>query len=485
MTEVRVRFAPSPTGMLHIGGARTALFNWLFARHTGGKFILRIEDTDRVRSTQESEDAIIHDVKWMGLDWDEGPEVGGDYGPYKQTERLALYQAAVDKLMAAGYAYKCYCTKEELDAEREEASKKGIAFRYSGKCRHLTAEEQEAKEAAGLKPVIRFHIPEDAGIIVVDDLVRGRVEFDSQGLGDFIIVKSDGIPAYNFAVVIDDHAMGMTHILRAEEHLANTPRQILMYQALGYDLPRFAHISMILGPDRSKLSKRHGATSVTQYMEDGFLPEAIVNYLSLLGWSPEGEREFYSAEEIAELFTLDRVVKNPAVFDIQKLRWMNSHYIKEKSLPDLLQLLMPYLLETDYVQPDMSDEEKAKLEEIVEAVRDHLEVLPDIKGLIGVFYNDDIVVPDELKDNLRAEHIPQVMAAFKEKLHALSSWDAETVHAMLKKLPKELNLKPKFVLFPIRVALTGSKAGPELFNLIPILGLERVLKRLEKSLGQI
>lgn len=485
MSEVRVRFAPSPTGMLHIGGARTALFNWLYARHTGGKFILRIEDTDRVRSTQESEEAIIHDVKWMGLDWDEGPEMGGDFGPYKQTERLHLYEAAVEKLLATGYAYPCYCTKEELEAQREEASQNGIAFKYNGKCRHLTEPEKAEKEKAGIKPVIRFHIAEDAGIVVVDDLVRGRVEFDSQGLGDFIIVKSDGIPAYNFAVVIDDHEMGMTHILRAEEHLANTPRQILMYQALGYDLPKFAHISMILGPDRSKLSKRHGATSVTQYMEEGFLPEALVNYLSLLGWSPEGEREFYLPHEIAEQFSLERVVKNPAVFDIQKLRWMNSHYIKEKGLSELTDLVLPYLRQGGYVSESLSAADRDHLEKIVKAVRDHLEVLKEINDLVDVFYQDDIVVAEDLKETLRAEQIPIVMQAFRERLENLAEWDVETVQQMLKQLPKELTLKPKLVLFPIRLALTGCKAGPELYHLIPILGKARVLQRMACALAQI
>jgi len=484
--EVRVRFAPSPTGFLHIGGARTALFNWLYARRTGGKFILRIEDTDLARSTKESEECIIHDLKWLGMDWDEGPEIGGEYGPYRQTDRLNLYKEAVDKLLANGQAYYCYCTPEELEARREEAAAKGIAFKYDGRCCHLTAQERAEKEKAGLKPVIRFRIPSGIGNVVVDDLVRGRVEFDSEGLGDFIIVKSDGIPAYNFAVIIDDYNMKMTHIIRAEEHLPNTPRQILIYQALGYEMPKFAHISMILGPDRTKLSKRHGATSVTQYKEEGYLPDALVNYLALLGWSPEEEREIYSPEELCKIFSLDRVAKNPAVFDNDKLKWLNGSYIRQKSEAEITQLVMPYLKEKGYVTTEPVGEELAHLEKIIGAVKDHLEVLSQVTDHLEVFYNDNIVLAEEkFKETLQGEQIPQVMTAFRERLEALEDLEVETVHQMLKKLPKELGLKPKMVLFPIRVALTGAGAGPELFNLIPILGKERVLKRMEIALNQV
>lgn len=483
--EVRVRFAPSPTGFLHIGGARTALFNWLYARRMGGKFILRIEDTDLARSTKESEDAIIQDMKWMGLDWDEGPEVGGEYGPYRQTDRLELYRAAAQKLLETGHAYYCYCTEEDLEAQRAEATAKGVAFKYNGRCRHLTAEERAVKEQEHAKKVIRFHIQPGLGSVVVDDLVRGRVEFDSAGLGDFIIVKSDGVPAYNFAVVIDDYNMKMTHIIRAEEHLPNTPRQILIYQALGYEIPKFAHISMILGPDRTKLSKRHGATSVTQYQEQGYLPDALVNYLALLGWSPEEEREVYSPEELCQVFSLDRVAKNPAVFDNDKLRWLNGNYIRQKDIAEITRMVLPYLREGGYVKGEPAGEEMEKLQQIVAAVRDHLEVLSQINQQVEVFFNDQIQLADEeTKAVLQQEQIPQVMEAFRQKLAEMTVLDVETVQQTLKKLPKELGLKPKQVLFPIRIALTGKGAGPELFNLIPILGKERVLKRLENTLNQ-
>jgi len=484
--KVRVRFAPSPTGFLHIGGARTALFNWLYARRMGGTFILRIEDTDLARSTKESEEAIIHDLKWLGLDWDEGPEIGGDFGPYRQTDRLNLYREATEKLLANGQAYHCYCTPEELEARREEAAKKGVPFKYDGRCYHLTEQEKAAKEQAGIKPVVRFHIPSGIGNVVVDDLVRGRVEFDSEGLGDFIIVKSDGIPAYNFAVVIDDYNMKMTHIIRAEEHLPNTPRQILLYQALGYEMPKFAHISMILGPDRTKLSKRHGATSVTQYEEQGYLPEALVNYLSLLGWSPEEERELYLPQELCKIFSLDRVAKNPAVFDNDKLNWMNGSYIRQKDVAELTQMVMPYLQEKGYATAQPEGEELTKLQMMIASVKDHLDVLSQITDRLDVFFTEDIVIADpHLRDTLQGEQIPQVMTAFKEKIAAMEDLTVENVQQMLKKLPKELGLKPKLVLFPIRVALTGLGAGPELYNLIPILGKEKVYQRLEMSLEQV
>jgi len=484
--EVRVRFAPSPTGFLHIGGARTALFNWLYARRTGGKFILRIEDTDLARSTKESEEAIIQDLKWLGLDWDEGPEIGGPYSPYRQIDRLALYREAAQKLLANGHAYYCYCTEEELEIRRTEATAQGAAFKYDTRCYSLTLEERAAKDQAGLRKVIRFRIPPGMGNVVVDDLVRGRVEFDSQGLGDFIIVKSDGVPAYNFAVVIDDSTMKMTHIIRAEEHLPNTPRQILIYQALGWELPQFAHISMILGPDRSKLSKRHGAASVNQYREQGYLPDALVNYLALLGWSPEEEREIYSPEELGRLFSLERVAKNPAVFDNDKLKWVDGTYIRQKDLGEVTQMVLPYLKEAGYLEEEPAGEGLEKLQQMVAAVRDHLEVLSQINDHIGVFFNDQIaLIEEETKAVLRQEQIPEVMEAFQQKLEELPILTVETVQQALKKLPKELGLKPKQVLFPIRIALTGKGAGPELFNLIPILGKERVRKRLAITLNQV
>ena len=317
MGSVRVRFAPSPTGYLHIGGARTALFNWLFARHNDGKMVLRIEDTDQGRLKEDSVSQIISSLKWLGISWDEGPETGGDYGPYFQSERLDKYTKECERLMAEGKAYYCFCTSEELEADKEADRKARRPHRYSGRCRNLTDKQIEKYKAEGRKPVVRFKMPE--GSTVVKDIVRGDVTFDNNPMDDFVIMKSNGIPTYNFAVVVDDHSMGMTHVIRGEEHLPNTPKQVLLYDALGYETPKFAHVPMILAPDKSKLSKRHGATSVEEFRDKGFLPEAIVNYLILLGWSPEGNTEIITLEDAAEQFSLKRVNKSSAIYDVTKL----------------------------------------------------------------------------------------------------------------------------------------------------------------------
>lgn len=330
--QIRVRFAPSPTGPFHIGGARSALFNWLLAKkYTDGKFVLRIEDTDRVRSTKESEENIKAALKWLGLDWNEGIDVGGEYGPYRQTERLDIYKKFTDKLLAEGKAYYCYCTEEEIEAERQALRAQNKMPLYGGHCRNLTPEQIAKYEAEGRKPVIRFRTPCDQSV-KFDDMVRGKMSFDSNGIGDFVIVKADGIPVYNYAVVIDDALMHITHVIRAEEHLSNTPRQVVLYEALGFPVPKFGHISLILGKDHTKMSKRHGATSVEQYKNLGYLPEAIVNFLALLGWAPQSEQEIFSIDELIKEFSMDHVAKNPAVFDIDKLNWINAQYMKKSLL---------------------------------------------------------------------------------------------------------------------------------------------------------
>ncbi|HZK18911.1 MAG TPA: glutamate--tRNA ligase, partial [Clostridia bacterium] len=352
--SVRVRFAPSPTGPLHIGGARSALFNWLFARRYRGTFLLRIEDTDLERSNKQSEQNILSSLDWLGLDWDEGIEVGGPHGPYRQTERLDIYNDYVERLLASGYAYPCFCTGEELEKERQQQMAKGEMVRYSGKCRGLTEADRNRLEAEGRTPAIRFRVP-GFGSVIVDDLVRGRVSFDCSEMGDYIIRKSDGVPTYNFAVVIDDATMEISHVIRGEEHLSNTPRQVLIYKALGLNMPEFAHVSLILGKDRSKMSKRHGATSIEQYKEKGYLPEALVNFLALLGWSPGGEEEVLTLEEIYGKFSLDRVAKNPAVFDLEKLDWLNGHYIRNISLDRITDLAIPFLQRAGYLDGEVNE----------------------------------------------------------------------------------------------------------------------------------
>lgn len=483
MEKVRVRFAPSPTGPLHIGGARSALFNYLLARKTGGTFVLRIEDTDLERSSRESEENIKESLRWLGITWDEGVDVGGPYGPYRQTERLPIYQKYVEQLLSSGQAYRCYCTEEELEQERQMLLARGEMPRYLGKCRHLTPEQEEAFRREGRKPVIRFRVPSGENI-VVRDLVRGEVTFESDGIGDFIIVKSDGIPTYNFAVVIDDALMKITHVIRAEEHLSNTPRQLLIYRALGFQEPVFAHISLILGKDRTKMSKRHGATSVVQYREQGYLPEAVVNFLALLGWSPEGEEEIFTLEELCRQFSLDRVAKNPAIFDLDKLNWINGYYIRQAPLDRIAAMAAPYLQEAGYLPPELSPEEEKKLLLIVAAVRNYLPNLASIVEHVDIFFAEEIpVVDEEAKKVLQEEQVPRVMELFAAKIKAAGELDSERTQKLLKETAKELGLGGRKVFMPLRVALTGKMHGPELHDIIPILGPEKVLQRLRQNTG--
>lgn len=483
-SEVRVRFAPSPTGPFHIGGARSALFNWLFARKMGGKMVLRIEDTDLERSSRASEENIKASLRWLGIDWDEGVDVGGPYGPYRQTERLDIYRQFTDKLLAAGQAYYCYCTEEELEAERQACLARGEAPRYSGRCRNLSTQEQARLVAQGRKPVVRFRVPEHQ-TVTFRDMVRGVVSFETDGIGDFVIVKSDGIPVYNYAVVIDDALMHITHVIRAEEHLSNTPRQILLFKALHLPVPEFGHISLILGKDRTKMSKRHGATSVQQYRELGYLPEAIVNFLALLGWAPVGEQEIFSRDELIAQFSMDRVAKNPAVFDIDKLNWINAHYIRKADPALVTDLALPHLRQAGYITGELTEAQRSWLEKVVAAVQEHISYAAQVVDHVDVFFREQVTCEDEQARAVLAEPtVPQVLEAFQAKLAALPELTVPAVQAMLKGLTKELKLGGKKVYMPIRVALTGRTHGPELYNLIPLLGKERIYQRLEQMRPQ-
>jgi len=482
LSSVRVRFAPSPTGPFHIGGARSALFNWLFARHYGGKFIVRIEDTDLERSTRESEENILAALRWLGMDWDEGIQVGGPHGPYRQTERLDIYRRYAGSLLQNGLAYRCYCTEEELAEEREALLKKGEMPRYLGRCRSLSQEDRSRLEAGGRRPVIRFRVPEDR-VINVKDLVRGDVTFECSGIGDFIILKSDGIPTYNFAVVVDDHLMAVSHVIRAEEHLPNTPRQILLYEALGWTPPEFAHVSLILGEDRSKMSKRHGATAVEQYQEKGYLPEALDNFLALLGWSPGGEEEILTLEELIRQFSLERVSKSPAVFDLDKLNWLNGYYIRQASLDRITSLAIPYLEKAGYISRPLSREKYEWIKMVVDTVREYLSYLEEITGHVSIFFADEIEIKgEEAKEVLKGEQVPAVLAALQKKVAALGELTDTAVKSMLKEVAKELGLKGKQVFMPVRVALTGSTHGPELNQVMVILGKDKVETRLAGAL---
>lgn len=483
--EMRVRFAPSPTGPFHIGGARSALFNWLLARKSGGKLILRIEDTDLERSSRESEENIKDALRWLGIVWDEGIDAGGPYGPYRQTERLDTYRQYTEKLLAAGQAYECFCSEEELEAERQILLEKGDMPRYSGRCLHLSPADKEKLAAEGRKPAIRFRVPENKQI-VFGDLVRGTVSFESSGIGDFVIVKSDGIPVYNYAVVLDDALMHVTHVIRAEEHLSNTPRQILIYDALGFDQPEFGHISLILGKDRTKMSKRHGATSVDQYRKLGYLPQAIVNFLALLGWAPEGEQEIFTIEELIERFSMDRVAKNPAVFDIDKLNWINAQYLRKTSPEQILELALPHLIESGYVTEPVTAENRIWLTQVMEAIREYISYGAQVVDHVEIFFKDEFgFESEEAALLLRDPEIPQVVAAFREKLLALDDLNPAGVQAILKAITKELKVGGKKVYMPIRIAMTGKMHGPELIHIIPILGKERTLSRIAASMAKL
>lgn len=473
----RVRFAPSPTGPLHIGGARSALFNYLLAKRYGGDFIVRMEDTDRDRSTPESEENIKDSLHWLGIDWNEGVDIGGPYAPYRQMERLQTYQEAAQKLIEAGQAYYCYCSEEELAAQREEQVNRGETPHYSGKCRCLSPQEREAKEKAGLKPVIRFCVPEHVEL-AIDDLVRGHVSFSSDEIGgDFIIIKSEGIPTYNFAVVVDDYLMKITHIIRGEEHLSNTPRQLLLIDALGYPRPVYGHVSLILGQDHSKMSKRHGSVSVTNYRAEGYLPQALVNFLALLGWSPEREEEILSMAELESQFSLERVSKSPAVFDANKLRWLNGRYLRALPPEEIAAAIKPYLSE---------GWNEGRTLELAGVLANHLEVFSDVKQFLPLIEGEDIPeLDEETAAILGQEHVPQLLAAFKDRVASLEDFSAESVKAAIKAAGKELGIKGAGLFMPLRIALTGSQHGPDLDKLAALMGKELVLLRLEKTIGEL
>ena len=484
MEKIRVRFAPSPTGPFHIGGARSALFNWLLAKKTGGDFVLRIEDTDRERSTQESEDNIKAALQWLGMDWNEGIDLGGPYGPYKQTERLEIYRKYAEQLVAEGKAYYCYCTDVELEAQRQAFTDKGETPHYAGVCSDLNPTQRAELAAQGRKPTIRFRVPANQDIVIAD-LVRGNVVFESNGIGDFVIVKSDGIPTYNFAVVIDDALMKITHVIRAEEHLSNTPRQVLIYQALQIAMPIFGHISLILGQDRTKMSKRHGATSVDQYRQLGYLPQALVNFLALLGWSPSGEQEIFSSEELIQEFSMEHVAKNPAVFDVDKLNWINQQYIRALSPEEYCTWSMPYVIAAGYASEQESPERLAWLKQVILMSQEYIAYLSQVPAQIAMYFNDQFEFENaEAQAELQEETAETVINLFLEKLQTVEVLDAVAVKQALKATVKETKLNGKKVYMPIRVALTGNMHGPDLTQIIPLFGLTRTVARIQASMAK-
>lgn len=472
----RVRFAPSPTGYLHVGGARTAIFNWLFARHAGGVFILRIEDTDAERSSSESEKSLLEDLRWLGLDWDEGPVIGGPSAPYRQSERLGIYRGKAAELMEHGHAYPCFCTDEDLNRKREEALAKNESPHYDGTCRRLTREDIALNRAASIPEVVRFRVPE--GEVKIDDAIRGEVALATTMVGDFVLLRSNGLPTYNFAAVVDDHLMNITHVLRGEEHLPNTLRQVLLYRAFGYDLPVFGHLSLILGEDRSKLSKRHGASSVSELRAGGFLPAAVMNYLALLGWSHSEEKEVLSREELIADYSLDRVNKSPAIFDMTKLRWVNGMHIRslppEKLFPKA-DGFIPDAIKTLYGE--------AKRMEIFRLIQEKIDTLADIRTFAPMFANE-IEIGDEGREALGWGSSRAVLSAFAEELRACAGDPtAEQAKEFIKAAGKRSGAKGKELYFPIRAAVTGSVHGPDLAGVIAVKGRDMVLALLAKALS--
>ncbi len=481
--NVRVRFAPSPTGYLHIGGARTALFNWLFARHYGGTFVLRIEDTDKMRSTPEAVNAILDGMKWLGLDWDEGPGKGGKYGPYYQMQRLDIYKKYVHKLLATGAAYHCYCTSQELEASRKKRLADGGQAKYDRRCLNLSETERKQLEEEGRKPAIRLKMPEEQ--ITVDDLIKGKMEFDSRLLSDFVIVKSDGIPTYNFAVVIDDILMKISLVMRGDDHISNTPKQIVIYQALGEKLPDFAHIPMIMGPDNTRLSKRHGATSVIEYKSMGFLPEAVVNYIAHLGWSSGDNRELFTIDELVKNFTLDKISSHSAIFSMEKLNWFNSEYLKKMSDEEYASMLLPYLQEVHFMDNQISVEQIQWLKRVVSLMKSRIRNFRQFLEYADYFFTEDFKIEEGAARVLEQKGVMKTLANLVDRLKKINHWTEENIEKAVREIADEMNLKGKEIIHPTRVSLSGKKVGPSLFSLMEVLGKENNVRRLNRVIKKL
>jgi glutamyl-tRNA synthetase/nondiscriminating glutamyl-tRNA synthetase len=467
---MRLRFAPSPTGQLHVGNARTALFNWLLAAGQGGTFILRIEDTDLERSSRESEQAILEDLRWMGLDWTEGIEAGGDHGPYRQTERLHMYRAYAVELLSSGAAYHCFCSAEQLEADRQAALAAGRPPKYAGRCRSLSRDEARRRIDGGEKAVIRFRVPEGHRDIVFNDLVRGEVRFSTEVIGDPVLVRSDGIPAYNYAVVIDDALMEITHVIRGEDHISNTPRQLLLYEAFGWRPPIFAHVSLVMGPDHSPLSKRHGATSVAEFRARGYLPEALTNYLALIGWSPGADEEVLPISELATRFRIEDVGHSAGVFDVEKLAWVNRHYLKAAAPARLAQLAIPYLRQAGWVS-ELMDGDLTYLESVIPIAAASVDRLEQIPARLSFLF--DYSADRSLQNGSIAQEAHESAAVIESLARELETsaplLDRDAFRAMAKRVQQSSGAKGKALFHPIRLALTGEAEGIELDIAVPAI----------------
>ena len=479
--DVRVRFAPSPTGFLHIGNARTALFNWLYAKSIKGKLILRIEDTDQERSTKEAVDMAIKSLKWLGLDWDEGPEVSGDYGPYFQSERLDIYKKYTDKLMEEGKAYYCFCSSEELEKKSNMQRTLNQPIIYDGKCKDIPLEEAKKRVANGEAAKIRFRVPKNQ-TVVFEDYVRGVVKTNSDEIGDIIIVRENGFPTYNFAVVIDDMLMKITHIIRGEDHISNTPKQILIYEALGAEIPKFAHTSSILGSDRKKLSKRHGAATLMEYKDEGYLAEALRNFLALLGWTHPEAMETMNDDDMIKAFGLNRFSKSPAIFDTAKLRHLNAWHIKNMDLDKVTELFIPYLIQGNFLKENYSEEDRIWAKKLVSVIRHNCVVLSDIIKYVPVFFENDFELSAEMKEIVSKEESKKLLLFIKDRIESENEITDSFMKELIKQAQKETGLKGASLYHPIRYVLTGSSEGTELSSICELLGKESILYRLSKHI---
>lgn len=486
MTKVRVRYAPSPTGNLHIGNARTALFNYLFAKHYGGDFVLRIEDTDFKRNKEEGERSQLKYMDWLGLDYDEGIGKEKEFGPYRQSERIEIYQKYAEQLLAEDKAYKCYMTAEELEAEREEQVANGLPPRYSGKHAHLTKEEQDQFEKEGRKPSIRIRVPQDR-TYSFNDMVKGELSFEGKDFGDFVIVKNDGVATYNFAVAIDDHLMEISHVLRGDDHVSNTPKQLVVYEALGFKPPIFGHMTLIVNENKKKLSKRDETIIqfIEQYDDLGYLPEALFNFITLLGWSPEGEQEIFTREEFVKIFDEKRLSKSPAFFDNNKLTWINNQYIKAQPLERIVNLALPFFVKEGVATQEEVDNNRAWFEKLISLYQPQMSYGAEIVELTKQFFVEEIKFDEEELEILKQDTTVAVFEDFLEKLEVAGGFTSESIKTLIKTIQKDTGVKGKNLFMPIRIASTGSMHGPELNTSLELLGRDRVVARVKAALELI
>jgi nondiscriminating glutamyl-tRNA synthetase len=486
MSKVRVRFAPSPTGWLHIGGLRTALYCYLFAKQNDGDYLLRIEDTDRTRLVEGAIENLYDSLKWAGIENNEGVKIEdgkvvqiGECGPYIQSERLDIYRKYVDQLLESGHAYYCFCTKERLDEVREKQKANGEDPKYDGHCRDISLDEARKRIEAGEDYVVRLKLPENKDI-TFHDLVRGEITINTNDIDDQVLLKTDGFPTYHMAVVVDDHLMGITHVVRGEEWMTSAPKHVYLYEALGWKAAEFVHLPTVLNKEKKKLSKRHGDVAVGDFKKKGYLPEALVNYLALVGWSPEGNQEIFSMSELIESFSFDRVSRTGGVFDNNKLDWMNAHYIREADISYLSKLCAPYLVEAGYIKAEEVELKQEWIESMVESVRKRMSYLSQIGDLAEVFFNDNVEMEDEqTAEMLKGEQVPALFEAFRSELSEIDEVDKEFAGTVFKKIQKATGIKGKNLFMPLRALLTGQLHGPELVDVLFVLGKDKILNRMK------